>query len=49
MNEKKAFLKEAVVNDYVLFFEHDPKNECCTLRATEKGIREKDIFKLEEL
>ena len=49
MQEKKAFLKEAVANDYVLFFEHDPKNECCTLQITEKGIKEKEIFKLEEL
>jgi hypothetical protein len=49
MNEKKAFLEEALAGDYVLFFEHDPKNECCTLQATSKGIREKEIFKLEDL
>ena len=49
LNEKKSFLKEAVENDYVLYFEHDPTNECCTLQLTEKGIKVKDTFKLEEL
>jgi hypothetical protein len=24
---------------YVLFLEHDAKNECCNLKETEKGIR----------
>jgi len=46
LNEKKAFLNEAVDNNYILFFEHDPVNECCTLQRTEKGIRQKDCFKL---
>ncbi|MBI1781813.1 MAG: MBL fold metallo-hydrolase [Sphingobacteriales bacterium] len=49
MQEKKAFLKEALENDYVLFFEHDPKIECCTLQQTERGIRIKESFKLNEL
>jgi len=49
LNEKKSFLKEAVENDYVLYFEHDPTNECCTLQFTEKGIKVKDTFKLEDL
>lgn len=47
--EKKSFLKEAVEGDYILFFEHDPKIECCTLHRTEKGIRQKDVFRLDEL
>ncbi|MBL0181377.1 MAG: MBL fold metallo-hydrolase [Chitinophagaceae bacterium] len=47
LNEKQAFLSEALENDYVLFFEHDAKNECCNLQITEKGIRQKDVFKLE--
>jgi len=46
LGEKKVILKEAVENDYVLFFEHDPINECCTLQQTEKGVRLKDSFKL---
>lgn len=49
LNEKQAFLTEALTNDYILFFEHDPVNECCTLQQTEKGIRVKDVFKLSEL
>jgi len=49
MNEKKSFLKEAVENDYILFFEHDPVNECCNLQQTDRGIRAKDFFKLEEI
>ena len=49
LNEKKSFMNEAVENDYILFFEHDPKNECCSLQMTEKGVRAKDTFELKEL
>jgi glyoxylase-like metal-dependent hydrolase (beta-lactamase superfamily II) len=49
LNEKKSFLKEAVENNYILFFEHDPVQECCNLQQTEKGIRPKEFFKLEEI
>lgn len=49
LQEKKSFLTEAVSKDYILFFEHDPKWECCTLEQTEKGIRMKEGFKLAEL
>jgi glyoxylase-like metal-dependent hydrolase (beta-lactamase superfamily II) len=49
LNEKKSFLKEAVEQDYVLFFEHDPLHECCDLKMTEKGIRANNIFRLDEL
>jgi glyoxylase-like metal-dependent hydrolase (beta-lactamase superfamily II) len=49
LNEKKSFLKEAIENDYILFFEHDPTHECCNLQQTERGIRPKDYFKLEEI
>jgi glyoxylase-like metal-dependent hydrolase (beta-lactamase superfamily II) len=49
LNEKKIFLKEAFENDYILYFEHDPVNECCTLQQTEKGIRVKETFRLDEL
>jgi len=49
LNEKKAFLTEAQANDHVLFFEHDPLTECCTLQQTEKGIRQNEVFKLSEL
>jgi glyoxylase-like metal-dependent hydrolase (beta-lactamase superfamily II) len=49
LKEKKAFLEEALAGDYVLFFEHDPDHECCTLQKTEKGIRAKDFFLLKDL
>jgi hypothetical protein len=49
LKEKKKYLEEAVQNDYILFLEHDPVNECCTLQETEKGIRVKDTFKLNEI
>lgn len=47
--EKKAFLDEALKGNYLLFFEHDPVHECCTLHQTERGIRPKEFFKLEEI
>ncbi len=49
LDEKEKFLKTAAQNNYILFFEHDSVNECCTLQETEKGIRLKETFKLEEL
>ncbi len=49
LNEKKIFLNEALEKEYILYFEHDPVNECCTLQQTEKGIRVKDTFKLNDL
>lgn len=49
LNEKKSFLKEAVENNYILFFEHDPKIECCNLQMTEKGIRQQYTFCLDEI
>jgi glyoxylase-like metal-dependent hydrolase (beta-lactamase superfamily II) len=47
IEEHKVFLDEALKNDYILFFEHDLYNECCTLTNTEKGIRAKETFTLE--
>lgn len=49
LNEKKEFLTEAVENDYILFFEHDPTIECCSLQQTEKGVRMKESFRLDEI
>lgn len=49
LQEKKLFLKEAVSNNYVLLFEHDPVIECCELQQTEKGIRAGKIFSLNEI
>ena len=49
LNEKKFFLNETLENNYILFFEHDPQYECCTIHQTERGIRPKDFFKLDEI
>ena len=49
LQEKRSFLEQALENDYTLFFEHDPAVECCKLQMTEKGIRRKEIFKLNEI
>lgn len=49
LEEKKIFLNEALEKDYILYFEHDSVNECCTLQQTEKGIRVKNTFTLNDL
>lgn len=49
LSEKEIFLKEAADKEYILFFEHDAVNECCTVQQTEKGIRLKETFSLADL
>jgi glyoxylase-like metal-dependent hydrolase (beta-lactamase superfamily II) len=49
LDEKARLLEQAVAEDWVLFFEHDPIHECATLQRTDKGIRIKETFKLSEL
>lgn len=49
LKEKKEILELAADNNWVLFFEHDPKTECCTVQHTEKGVKVKDTFKLSEI
>ncbi|MFI5222073.1 MAG: MBL fold metallo-hydrolase [Bacteroidia bacterium] len=49
MNEKTMMLKTAAEKNYVLFFEHDPFSEACTVEQTEKGIRKKSEVKVAEL
>ncbi len=46
LREKEDFLGEAVDKDYILFFEHDLYNECCTLTRTEKGVGVKEVLTL---
>jgi len=46
LKEKEAFLKEAVENNYILFFQHDLYNECAKVHQTGKGVRVKETFKL---
>ena len=49
MTEKEIFLKEAADNNYILFLQHDPSSECCTVRHTEKGVRLDMTFALSDI
>ncbi|WP_192820776.1 MBL fold metallo-hydrolase [Rufibacter sp. LB8] len=49
LQEKEAFLKQAADDKWVLFFEHDATNECCTVKHTDKGVRVDQIFPFSEL
>ncbi len=49
MEEKERFLTLAADKQYILFFEHDPVIECCTVKHTEKGVRVDQTFRLSEL
>lgn len=49
MAEREAFNKEAIENNYILFFEHDPVHECATLKQTERGPKVDKTFKLSEI
>lgn len=49
LNEKTSFLTEAVNHNYILFFEHDPIHECCTLQQTEKGVRVKNYLPISDI
>ncbi len=49
LEEKKTFLDRAVDEEFVLYLEHDDRNECATLERTEKGVRLKEVFPLSAL
>jgi glyoxylase-like metal-dependent hydrolase (beta-lactamase superfamily II) len=49
MEERKKYWAEALEKEYILYLEHDPLNECCTLQQTEKGVRVKETFRLDEI
>lgn len=49
LDDKKRFFADAVNDNFVLFFEHDIYNECCTVQETPKGVRVKETFTLDEL
>lgn len=49
MKEKQAILQTAVAENHILFFEHDPFNEACTVQQTEKGIRMAEMIKIADL
>jgi len=48
LKDRERFYKEALENDYILFFEHDIYHEAAVLHETEKGVRVKEAGKLEE-
>lgn len=47
--EKESFLNQAADQGWVLFLEHDPIHECCTVKRTDKGVRVDQTFALAEL
>ncbi|HTN44712.1 MAG TPA: MBL fold metallo-hydrolase [Flavipsychrobacter sp.] len=47
--EKKKILEAAAAENWVLFFEHDPKVECATVQNIEGRIRLKETFALSEI
>lgn len=49
MKERESFNKAAIENNYILFFEHDPVNECATLKQTDRGPKIDTTFKLSEI
>jgi len=49
MSEKQAFLNEAADNGYILVLQHDPINECCTVKHTDKGVRLDQTFAFSDI
>ena len=49
LEEKGVFLERAAREKFILFFEHDPVNECCTVQMTDKGVRLDRTFPLHEI
>jgi glyoxylase-like metal-dependent hydrolase (beta-lactamase superfamily II) len=49
MEEKGRLLDDAASKGYILFFEHDPSVECCTVKATDKGVKIDQTFSLSEV
>jgi glyoxylase-like metal-dependent hydrolase (beta-lactamase superfamily II) len=48
IEEKEKFLNMAADKEFILFLEHDPVNEACTVQHTEKGVRLHRAGKLAE-
>ncbi|MDX5586385.1 MAG: MBL fold metallo-hydrolase [Aureibaculum sp.] len=49
MNEKQQFLNLAAKKNFILFLEHDPQNELCSVKNTEKGIRLEQTYSFNEV
>lgn len=48
LDEKELFLNTAADNEYYLWLEHDAHNPIITVKHTEKGVRLKDTFTLND-
>lgn len=49
MEEKKKFLDIAAKENYILFLEHDPINECCTVKLGKKYVELESAFTLKSI
>ena len=49
MNEKQQFLNLAAKKNFILFLEHDPQSELCTVKNTEKGVRLEQTYSFNEV
>ena len=49
MKERQSFYSDALANDWILFFEHDADNECCTLTEVNERIKPDELFTLNDL
>lgn len=49
MRERQMVMEKAAAGEYLLFFEHDPVNECATVKSGERGFEAGDIFLLSDL
>lgn len=49
MPEKSKFLNSAAEKNYYLFLEHDAHNEIITVENTDRGVRLKDVFNVNQI
>jgi hypothetical protein len=49
MPEKSKFLTSAAENNYFLWLEHDAHNPIITVELTEKGVRLKERFEVNDV
>ncbi len=49
IDERQEIFNRAADENWLLFLEHDPYHEICTLKHTEKGVRLDKIFKFDEI
>lgn len=49
MPEKKKFLQQVAKDNYYLWLEHDAHNPIITVEETEKGVRLKEVFNIDDI